>query len=121
MPDPDDRKPEAAPFAFSAQDAAEFMQRLWNPMGMAMPGFGAPPGVAGSSGAPAFPNPAALFATLDPAEVERKIAELKVVENWLTMSLAMMQMSIKTLELQKSALQALQPSSHESTHRPSKK
>jgi hypothetical protein len=121
MPDPDDRKPEGAPFAYSAQDAAEFMQRLWNPMGIAMPGFGAAPGVSGGAGAMPFPNPAAMFATIDPAEVERKIAELKVVENWLTMSLAMMQMSIKTLELQKAALEALQPPSQESTSRPSKK
>ncbi len=54
-----------------------------------------------------FPNPAAMFATLDPAEVDRKIGELKIVEGWLTMSLSMMQMSIKTLELQKAALEAL--------------
>ena len=32
-----------------------------------------------------------------------------IVENWLAMSLSMMQMSIKTLELQKSALDALRP------------
>jgi hypothetical protein len=121
MADPDDRKPEAAPFTYSAQDAAEFMQRLWNPMGIAMPGFGAAPGVSGGAGTMPFPNPAAMFATIDPAEVERKIAELKVVENWLTMSLAMMQMSIKALELQKAALEALQPPSYESSSRPSKK
>jgi len=108
MPDPDDRKPEAAPFAYSAQDAAEFMQRLWNPLGVAMPGFGVPGGAPGAGAMP-FPHPAAMFAAIDPADVERKIAELKVVENWLAMSLSMMQMSIKTLELQKSALDALRP------------
>jgi hypothetical protein len=54
-----------------------------------------------------FPNPATMFATLDPAEVERKIGELKVIENWLQMSLNLMQMSIKTLELQKASLEAL--------------
>ena len=43
-----------------------------------------------------FPNPAAMFATLDPAEVERKIGELRIVEGWLQMSLNMMQLSIKT-------------------------
>ena len=48
-----------------------------------------------------------MFATLDPAELERKIGELKVVEGWLTMSLNMMQMSIKTMELQKASLEAL--------------
>jgi hypothetical protein len=48
-----------------------------------------------------------MFATLDPAEVDRKIAELRIVEGWLQMSLHMMQLSIKTLELQKASLEAL--------------
>ena len=123
MSDSADRKPEAPPFAFSPKDAAEFMQRLWNPLGVAIPGFGAP-GVAGAMGgvgAMPFPNPAAMFATLDPADVERKIAELKVVESWLTMSLSMMQMSIKALELQKSALEALQPQATNASHKPTTK
>ena len=46
-------------------------------------------------------------AALDPAEVERKINELKVIEGWLQMSLSMMQMSVKTLELQKASLEAM--------------
>jgi hypothetical protein len=54
-----------------------------------------------------FPNPAAMFAALDPVEIERKIGELRVIENWLTMSLNMTQMSIKTLELQHASLEAM--------------
>ena len=54
-----------------------------------------------------FPSPAAMFAALDPAEVERKINELQVIESWLAMSLSMTQMSIKTLELQKASLEAM--------------
>ena len=48
-----------------------------------------------------------MFATLDPAELERKIVELRVIEGWLQMSLNLMQMSIKTMELQKVSLEAL--------------
>ena len=99
------------------QQALEFMQKMWNPFGVPMPGFGMPGmpqaepmgaqgGGAGMPGMP-FPNPAMMFAALDPAEVERKIGELRVIENWLAMSLSMMQMSIKTLELQKASLEAL--------------
>ncbi len=99
------------------QQALEFMQKMWNPFGVPMPGFGmpgmpqaaptgAPGGAAGMPGM-SFPNPAMMFAALDPAEVERKIGELRVIENWLAMSLSMMQMSIKTLELQKASLEAL--------------
>jgi len=124
MTDAADSKSDANPFAFSPQDAAEFMQRLWNPLGVPMPGFGLPGTEAGATpGMPplAFPNPATLFAAIDPAQVERKIAELKVVESWLAMSLAMMQMSIKTLELQHAALAALQPKPADSSSAPYKK
>ena len=104
----------------SFQDVAEFMQKMWNPLGMPIPGFGVPGAAAGTGSGPAFagpaagmpfPNPAAMFATLDPAEIERKIGELRVVESWLQMSLNMMQLSIKTMELQKASLEALRGNS----------
>jgi len=128
-------KPGGAP-PFSAQDAMAFMQRMWNPFAMPMPGsttgaVAAPPSAAPAQpeapatepGSPSafqalmggmmpgmlpFPNPAAMFAALDPAEIERKIGELRIIEGWLAMSLNMTQMSIKTLELQQASLEALQ-------------
>ena len=55
--------------SFSPQDAMEFMQKMWNPLGVTMPGFGMPgmPGMGGMAapampGAMPFPNPAAMFA-----------------------------------------------------------
>lgn len=89
-----------------------FMQKMWNPFGVPMPGF-ALPGTASSvptMGGLPFPNPAAMFATLNPAEIERKISELKVIEGWLQMTLSLMQMSIKTMELQKASLEAMRGS-----------
>ncbi len=83
---------------FSPEQAFDFIQKMWNPLGFAMPGM---------NGAANFPNPMAMFATIDPVEVERKINELKVVEQWLTMNLNLLQMSIKTLEWQKSSLEAM--------------
>jgi hypothetical protein len=109
----DNRKPgpagAAGGAAFTPQDAMEFMQKMWNPLGVTMPGF-AMPAAAGMPGAMPFPNPAAMFAALDPAEIDRKIAELRIIENWLTMSVSMMQMSIKTMELQKASLEAMRGS-----------
>ncbi|HLX26910.1 MAG TPA: PhaM family polyhydroxyalkanoate granule multifunctional regulatory protein [Casimicrobiaceae bacterium] len=112
--------------ALTAQDALAFMQKMWNPFAMPMPGStsGAvaptepPPSASTQSeasdalaaafpGMLAFPNPAAMFAALDPVQVERKIAELRVIEGWLAMSLELMRMSIKTLELQRASLEAL--------------
>ncbi|MCC6196737.1 MAG: hypothetical protein IT518_19970 [Burkholderiales bacterium] len=103
-PDP---PPQAAGFPFTPHDALEFMQRMWNPLGIAMPGFGAPAAAPAQRAAMPFANPAALFAALDPAEIERKIDELRIITNWLEMSLSMMQMSIKTMELQKASLEAM--------------
>jgi len=111
---PPEKPPPSPAFPFSPQDAMEFMQRMWNPFGVPMPGFALPGTAAGGTtpfaappGALPFPNPAAMFATLDPAEIERKIGELRVIEGWLQMSLNLMQMSIKTMELQKVSLEAL--------------
>lgn len=98
---------DAPQLPFTPQQALEFMQRMWNPFGMQVPGF--PPtatGGATSAGMP-FPNPAAMFATLDPAEIDKKIGELTIIENWLGMSQNFIQMSIKTLELQKASLEAM--------------
>ena len=91
---------------FSPQDAIEFMQRMWNPFGMPVPGF-APAGAPGTAASMPLVNPAAMLATLDPAEIDRKIDELRVIENWLAMSQNFLQMSIKTMELQKSSLEAM--------------
>lgn len=95
------------PPPFTPQQALEFMQKMWNPFGLSMPGITPPsmPGVVPA--APQFPNPLAMFATIDPAEIDKKISELRVIENWLTMSVNFMQMSIKTLELQKASLEAM--------------
>jgi hypothetical protein len=104
--DPGGSAPPA--FPFSPQEALAFMQKMWNPLGIPVPGFGVPgatPSPADAAAAP-FPNPAMMFAALDPNEIDRKITELRVVENWLSMSLNMMQMSIKTLELQRASLEA---------------
>ena len=132
MPD-DTNKPASGTMPFSAEDAMAFMQKMWNPFALAMPAAAPAPASAPASTntasasdsssqlAPAlqammggvmpgmmpFPNPAAMFAALDPVEIERKIGELRVIENWLTMSLNMTQMSIKTLELQHASLEAL--------------
>jgi hypothetical protein len=92
---------------FSPQDAMAFMQKMWNPFGIPIPGFGVADPTAAAPGGMPFPNPAAMFAALDPAEVERKINELRVIEGWLQMSLSMTQMSVKTLELQKASLEAM--------------
>jgi hypothetical protein len=71
------------------QDPFEMFRRLWGPLGVPIPGMAMP--------------------TLDPNEVEKRISDLKSVEGWLTMNLNMVKLSIQGLEVQKAALQAMQP------------
>jgi hypothetical protein len=78
------------PDDFSSKDLWESFQKMWNPAAFAMPGMFVP--------------------TMSIEEVEKKIAEMRSVENWLKMNLTFLQMTIKTLEMQKSALQAIQDS-----------
>jgi hypothetical protein len=68
-------------------DPFEFMKNLWNPMGLPMPGMVVP--------------------TLDLDAVEKKIADLKSVENWLNLNLNMLRLSIQGLEMQRSTLAAM--------------
>ena len=69
------------------KDWLEYMQKMWNPMSFPMPGMGMP--------------------TVNSGEVEKRIAELKAVETWLTMQVGFVQMTVKTLEMQKAALESL--------------
>jgi hypothetical protein len=53
----------------------------------------------------AYPLQSLMFPVLDPDELEKKIAELQAVEHWLKANLSMLQLTIKSLEYQRSLLQ----------------
>ena len=69
------------------QDPFEMFRRLWGPLGVPLPGMAMP--------------------TLDPAEIDRRIADLRSIEGWLAMNLNMVKFSIQGLELQRAALAAM--------------
>ena len=69
------------------QDPFEMFRRLWGPLGLPLPGMAMP--------------------TLDPDEIDRRIADLRSVEAWLAMNLNMVKFSIQGLELQRAALLAM--------------
>ena len=77
-----------------SKELFEFFQKMWNPM--------------------ALPIPSMFQPTMDVEEIEKKIQELQAVENWLKMNLTFVQMTSKTLEMQKSALETI----HESAKQP---
>ena len=52
----------------------------------------------------AYPLQSLMFPVLDPREIEKKIAELETVEHWLKANLNMLQLTMKSLEYQRSLL-----------------
>jgi hypothetical protein len=66
-------------------DPFEFLKLLWGPMGL--PGMVTP--------------------TLDVSEVDKRIAELKSVETWLSMNLNLLKMTIQGMEMQRATLSAM--------------
>ena len=50
----------------------------------------------------AFPLQSLMFPVLDAKEIEKKIAELEVVEHWLKANLNLLRLSIQSLEYQRS-------------------
>jgi hypothetical protein len=69
-------------------DPFEFLKRMWGPMALPMSGIAAP--------------------LLDMKDLEKHIADLKSVEQWLNMNLSVLRMSIQGLELQRATLAAFQ-------------
>lgn len=73
-----------------SKDWFEQFQNMWNPMNFPLPGLVQP--------------------TMDPDEIEKKITELRAVESWLKTNLGFLEMTIKAMEMQKSALETLRES-----------
>nr|WP_211159846.1 PhaM family polyhydroxyalkanoate granule multifunctional regulatory protein [Aromatoleum aromaticum] len=74
---------------------------MWSSMGFSLPGMVTP--------------------TLDVDELDKRIADLKAVENWLKMNLNMLQMTIQGLEMQRVAIatmQAMTQQAREATENP---
>jgi hypothetical protein len=69
------------------QDPLEMLRRMWSGAGIPLPGMVAP--------------------TLDIDELDKRIADLRTVENWLRMNLNMLQATVQGLEVQRSTLAAL--------------
>ena len=71
-----------------AQDPMEFMRSMWGKMGFSIPGMVTP--------------------TLDVDELDKRITDMKAVENWLKMNLSSLQMAIQGLEMQRTTIATMQ-------------
>lgn len=79
----------------NSPDPFDFVKQLWGQM--AVPGYGLTGTGAGPAQMPSF----------DPKELEKRLAELKQVKQWLEMNLNMMGLQINTIEMQLAAMNGL--------------
>lgn len=70
------------------KDPLELLKRMWAPMSLPVPGMVVP--------------------LANPADIEKRIADLRSVEHWLTLNLNVVKMSIQGLEMQQATLVAMQ-------------
>ncbi len=67
------------------------------------------PGAAGTMGAAGGAlDAASLIKAIDPQELDRRISDMRAVETWLKFSLSTLEMSIKTMEMQRDAYASFQ-------------
>lgn len=71
----------------NTQDPLDFIRGMWSSMGFSLPGMVTP--------------------TVDIEELDKRITDMKAVENWLKMNLNMLQMSIQGLEMQRATIAAV--------------
>ncbi|MBL8382834.1 MAG: hypothetical protein JNM90_07165 [Burkholderiales bacterium] len=84
-------------------DPFEFVKALWGQMGV--PGFG------GASG-PSLP-------TFAPEDLEKRLAELRQIRQWLEINLNMLNLQVNGLEMQLAALKGLQSAARPAAAAPS--
>jgi hypothetical protein len=88
------------PFAGNMLESFELMKKMWGAGFAQMPGFPAPATMAQSL-------PSMMVPTLDVGELDKRIADLRAVEQWLALNASMLRASIQALEVQRNTIATL--------------
>jgi len=101
-----DRKAAGAlPFVGSVTDSIDFVRKVWGVTGL--PGL---PTVGGiTQFAQGLPQalPSMITPTLDVGELDKRIADLRAVEQWLALNANMLRATIQSLEVQRNTIATL--------------
>jgi hypothetical protein len=90
----------ALPFA-ALGESLELMQKMW---GM---GSAAPANLAAMAGRLPQQMPSMIAPTVDVEELDKRIADLRAVEQWLELNAGMLRTTIQTLEVQRATIATL--------------
>jgi|GEM_PF-439393 len=95
----------ALPFVGSMGDSVDFVRRMWGATGL--PGLPTVGGIAQFAQGLPQSLPGSIVPTLDLDELDRRIADLRAVEQWLALNGNMLHATIQSLEVQRNTIATL--------------
>lgn len=95
----------ALPFVGSMGDSVDFVRRMWGATGL--PGLPSVGGIAQFAQGLPQSLPGMVVPTLDLNELDRRIADLRAVEQWLALNGNMLHATIQSLEVQRNTIATL--------------
>ncbi|MDH5245984.1 MAG: hypothetical protein OEW98_06000 [Betaproteobacteria bacterium] len=93
------------PFANTVGDSLELMKKMWGMTGL--PGIPNPGNLAAMAMRLPQQLPSMVAPTLDVNELDKRIADLRAVEQWLELNSSMLRTTIQTLEVQRATIATL--------------
>jgi len=99
------RKDTGLPFANTMGDSVELMRKMWGMAGL--PGIPNPANLASMAMRLPQQLPNMVAPTFDINELDKRIADLRAVEQWLELNASMLRTTIQTLEVQRATISTL--------------
>ena len=93
------------PFANTMGDSMDLMRKMWGMAGL--PGIPNPANLASMAMRLPQQLPSMVAPTLDVNELDKRIADLRAVEQWLELNTSMLRTTIQTLEVQRATIATL--------------
>jgi hypothetical protein len=99
------RAMSAIPFSNTVGDSLDLMKKMWGMAGL--PGIPTAGNLASMAVRLPQQLPSMLAPTLDVNELERRINDLRAVEQWLELNASMLRTTIQSLEVQRATISTL--------------
>lgn len=93
------------PFSDTVGDSLDLMKKMWGMTGL--PGIPSPGNLASMAVRIPQQLPNMLAPTLDVDELEKRISDLRAVEQWLELNASMLRTTIQSLEVQRATISTL--------------
>ena len=99
------KQPSNLPFANPVSDSLDLMKKMWGFAGL--PGIPTPGNLASMAARVPQHLPNMFAPTLDVNELEKRIADLRAVEQWLELNASILRTTIQSLEVQRATIATL--------------